>query len=134
MPPDPADSPASDPRVYLAAERTFLAWIRTGLALMGFGFVLARFGVFLQEIQMMRKDAVPQSFGVSIWFGVALLIIGVLVNATSILHHVRLVGNLREGRFDYNRPSRVAITVAAGLAFVGAVMAVYLVLIYFKTR
>jgi putative membrane protein len=134
MPPDSAESAASDPRVYLAAERTFLAWIRTGLALMGFGFVLARFGVFLQQIQAMRHDASPQSFGVSIWFGVALLIIGVLVNGFSILHHAKLVKNLREGRFDFNRPSRLAMAVAAVLAFVGAAMAVYLVLIYFKTR
>jgi putative membrane protein len=39
---------STDPRFYMAAERTFLAWIRTGIAFMGFGFVVARFGLFLR--------------------------------------------------------------------------------------
>jgi inner membrane protein YidH len=121
--------PAADPRVYFAAERTFLAWIRTGIALMGFGFVVARFGLFLQEIQVARGENSPQGFGFSIWFGVALLVIGVGVNASAIGHHVRLVRTLREGHADFNRASRMGIAVAALLAFVGFVMAVYLVVI-----
>ena len=43
--------PASDPRVYFAAERTLLAWLRTGITIMAFGFVIARFGLFLQLVQ-----------------------------------------------------------------------------------
>jgi hypothetical protein len=58
---------------YLAAERTFLAWIRTGLALMGFGFVVARFGLFLQQIQVVQQAPSAQSYGLSLWFGTALI-------------------------------------------------------------
>ncbi|MGA2443387.1 MAG: DUF302 domain-containing protein [Tepidisphaeraceae bacterium] len=126
-------APTTDPRVYLAAERTFLAWIRTGLALMGFGFILARFGLFLQEIQAVRGESQPQPFGVSIWFGVALLVIGVLVNAAATAHHVHLVRSLRDGRSIFNRPSRMAIAVAVTLAFVGLIMALYLVLVHLRT-
>ena len=67
-------------RDFLAAERTFLAWIRTGLALMGFGFVVARFGLFLQQIQVVEHAPSAQSYGVSLWFGTALIVVGVAVN------------------------------------------------------
>ena len=65
---------------YLAAERTLLAWIRTGLALMGFGFVVARFGLFLQELQVAQHILPPRSYGLSLWFGTALIALGVIVN------------------------------------------------------
>ena len=67
----------ADIRDYLAAERTLLAWIRTGLALMGFGFVVARFGLFLQELQVAQRVPALQSYGLSLWFGVALIAMGV---------------------------------------------------------
>ena len=65
---------------YLAAERTLLAWVRTGLALMGFGFVVARFGLFLQQLAAIQHTASQQSYGLSIWFGTALIAVGVAVN------------------------------------------------------
>src|SRR6204780_1272039 len=58
---------------YLAAERTMLAWIRTGLALMGFGFVVARFGLFLHELEAAQRAQSAQPFGLSLWFGTALI-------------------------------------------------------------
>jgi putative membrane protein len=58
---------------YLAAERTLLAWLRTGLALMGFGFVVARFGLFLQELNVVQHTLSGQSYGLSLWFGTALI-------------------------------------------------------------
>ena len=65
---------------YLAAERTLLAWIRRGLALIGFGFVVARFGLFLQQLQVMQRASAAQSYGLSLWFGTALITLGVVVN------------------------------------------------------
>jgi putative membrane protein len=53
------DSP-TDPRIYMAAERTFLAWIRTGIAFMAFGFVVARFGLFLREIALSNNMKIAQ--------------------------------------------------------------------------
>jgi putative membrane protein len=113
---------------YLAAERTFLAWIRTGLALMGFGFVVARFGLFLREIAMTTHSRPLESTGVSLWIGTALLLLGVTVNVTASIHHVRLIGHLNRGD-RINRPSTAAITVALTLAALGLAMAIYLVLI-----
>ena len=68
-----------DLRDSLAAERTFLAWIRTGLALMGFGFVVARFGLFLQQLQFIQHLPSVPTYGLSLWFGTALIAAGVVV-------------------------------------------------------
>ena len=71
---EPGTSPRqSSPADYFAAERTFLAWIRTGLALMGFGFVVARFGLFLHEFHLAESRAPMRSYGLSLWFGTALI-------------------------------------------------------------
>src|SRR5579863_5945602 len=85
---------------YLAAERTLLAWIRTGLALMGFGFVVARFGIFLQEFQTIQHTTVAQPYGSSLWFGTALIAVGVIVNIFAGWHHVRLVRQLDRGETE----------------------------------
>ncbi|MHB8481139.1 MAG: YidH family protein [Nitrospiria bacterium] len=116
-----------DPRVYLAAERTFLAWIRTGLALMGFGFVVARFGLFLREFQVIQHDLPQHSSGLSTWFGIALVVVGILVNLLAALNHIRQIQAFNRGDLTANRPSFLAIGVAFILAIVGTAMAVYLV-------
>jgi uncharacterized protein (DUF302 family)/uncharacterized membrane protein YidH (DUF202 family) len=112
---------------YLAAERTLLAWIRTGLALMGFGFVVARFGLFLQQLQVMQRAPAAQSYGLSLWFGTALIALGVVVNLLSAWHHLRLVRELDRGGPVPSRPSIQAVLIALFLALVGLAMAIYLV-------
>ena len=112
---------------YLAAERTLLAWIRTGLALMGFGFVVARFGLFLQQIQAIQHSSLAQPYGLSLWFGTALIAVGVVVNVFTGWHHTRLVRQLDGGDTAYSHPSAVTVTIAFFLALVGLVMAVYLI-------
>jgi putative membrane protein len=74
------EEPERDPRVYFAAERTFLAWIRTGLGLMGVGFAVARFGLFLRQMQSEETHMPIHSTGLSVWSGVALVALGVIVN------------------------------------------------------
>jgi uncharacterized protein (DUF302 family)/uncharacterized membrane protein YidH (DUF202 family) len=134
-PSNPTDTKAADqravtdPRVYLAAERTYLAWIRTGIALMGFGFIFARFGIFLRQIQLVRDNPNVQSFGTSVWLGVALVIIGVIVNIAATARHVQVVRGLREGRPDFDRPSKLAITIAIILACIGIFTAIYLIIV-----
>jgi putative membrane protein len=111
---------------YLAAERTFLAWIRTGLALMGFGFVVARFGLFLEQIRIFQQPS-QVSYGLSLWFGTALIGLGVIVILASAWYHARLVGDLDRGAPPRGTPLAKNIAVAVLLALVGIAMAIYLV-------
>ena len=120
------ESSEKDPRVYLAAERTLLAWIRTGLAMMGFGFVVARFGLFLREMQAVQQGTPVASGRGSLWFGIALVLMGVLVNLSAVFHHSRLVRELREGHWNADRPARSGMMVAILLAIAGLAVSIYL--------
>ena len=122
----PDDSRAT-PRDFLAVERTFLAWIRTGLALMGLGFVLARFGIFLREFNLNQPNQPSQSFGLSLWFGTALIFLGVFVCLLSLVRYRRLLQQVQQPEALLARPSALAITVALVLAILGVAMAIYLI-------
>jgi len=119
---------------YLAAERTLLARIRTGLALMGFGFVVARFGLFLQQIHALQSALSEEPYGLSLWFGTALIAVGVIVNLFAGWHHMRLVRALDHGDKAYSGSSIQAVAIAFVLALVGLAMAIYLVSVQSTTH
>jgi uncharacterized protein (DUF302 family)/uncharacterized membrane protein YidH (DUF202 family) len=112
---------------YLAAERTFLAWIRTGLALMGFGFVVARFGLFLEAMLSAKPDLPLRPVGISLGFGTALIVLGIVVTIWSAWDHIRLVRELKRGGSGFARASSLALAVAAALTALGIAIAIYLV-------
>jgi inner membrane protein YidH len=128
-----ADKPAEqDPRVYFAAERTFLAWIRTGLALMGIGFAVSRFGLFLRQLTAAESHLganVVRSTGLSLWSGVALVALGVIVTLSSALRHIQLIHQLSSGTWQPGRVSRDALILGLILAAIGIGMAIYLMLV-----
>ena len=121
-----------DPRTYFAAERTFLAWIRTGLGLMGIGFAVARFSLFLREFRQSGSAAAVhgtvQSTGLSLYAGVGLVLLGVMVDAGAVRQHVQTVQELRTGTWVAGRVSRNGVALAVVLGVVGIGMAVYLLL------
>jgi len=125
-----ADEPKPAPRDYLAAERTFLAWIRTGLALMGLGFVLARFGLFLREFSYNQPNLPVQSYGLSLWFGTALIFLGVLVCILSLFRYRTTIKQLQMPETLLERPSLLAMSVAIALAILGLAMTIYLISVH----
>jgi putative membrane protein len=122
-------TPESDPRVYFAAERTFLAWIRTGLGLIGVGFAVARFGLFLRQMRATESHAPVHGSGLSVWSGVALVGLGVIVLIASVSQHLTLIRELSSGTWKPGQASRNAVILASLLAFVGIAMAIYLLIL-----
>ena len=110
----------SDPRIYMAAERTFLAWIRTAVALIAFGFVVARFGV--SEIEMAGARAGVASLGA----GLALITLGIAVCAISAVRHAGYIRAIDEGRFRTLYRSRFAMWLVALLVLLGVVLMILL--------
>ena len=118
-----------DPKTYFAAERTFLAWIRMGLGLMGVGFAVARFGLFLREMQAAERQTLVHGTGLSLYAGVALVALGVVVTVSAVTYHLRTVRELRTGTWVAGRTSRNAVALAVLLAVGGVGMAFYLLLL-----
>ena len=117
---------SSDPRIYMAAERTFLAWIRTALALMAFGFVVARFGVFLRGLALQGGGVAPDGSGPSLVAGLALIGVGIVTCVVSAVRHGRYVRSIDEGRFRHAFGSTFAYAIVALLVLIGFTLAIVL--------
>jgi len=127
---NPTEKPAEqDPRVYFAAERTFLAWIRTGLGLMGIGFAVSRFGLFLRQLSATESHPPSHTTGLSLWSGVVLVTLGVIVNLSAVLRHLQLIHELSSGTWQPGRVSRDAVILGLILAAIGIGIAIYLILV-----
>lgn len=118
-----------DPRVPMAAERTFLAWIRTGLALMGFGFVVARFGLFLREMAALQGQSLPAGRGYSLWIGVSLVALGVVVHVFAAVNHFRYLRALETHHRPRHLNTWLGNVVAAVLAAIGVATVIYLIIL-----
>ncbi|MGA2029132.1 MAG: DUF202 domain-containing protein [Verrucomicrobiota bacterium] len=116
----------SDPRIYMAAERTFLAWLRTGIALMGFGFVVARFGLFLRELAASDEPTKLPHAGFSLPVGILLIVLGIIVNIVAAIRHRRCVRAIDWGEFRQMFGSAFGLWLAGLLALIGLTVAVYL--------
>jgi putative membrane protein len=123
-------NPEQDPRVYFAAERTFLAWIRTGLGLIGIGFAVSRFGLFFRQMSQTETHLPARATGLSVWSGVSLVGLGVIVILTSVLRHFQLIHELKSGAWTPGRVSRDAVVLGLLLAGAGIGMCVYLILVH----
>lgn len=98
----------TDPRILFAAERTLLAWIRTGVAIMAFGFALAHLHI-------------------AVWAGVALVLLGAVLNLAGAVEYTSIVKRLRSGDHSLpQRPVQIATAVAVLLAIAGIGGIVYL--------
>lgn len=118
-----------DPRVHFAAERTLLAWLRTSVAMMGFGFVVARFGLLLEEMSALREDRVViRHHGWSLWIGVALVAIGVVVNLAAAVTYQRFFRRTVRAQPHVPNTWPLAVTATGMIGLIGAVLAVYLLI------
>lgn len=113
-------------RDHAANERTLLAWIRTGVALMAFGFAIARFGLFLRELAPApaASYAGEPALG-SGWFGVALVLFGLVANLGAMVRYLRIRAAILERRSIV--PGRaLAYALGIGSTLVALAMAIML--------
>jgi putative membrane protein len=118
----------SDPRVYLAAERTLLAWLRTGLTVMAFGFVIARFGLFVQIVSAQAPGIVQYAHsGASALFGVVLVALGTLMILAAAVQHKRFIATLpAPDRPPGYSGDKLILASSALITLVGIALTVYL--------
>ncbi len=115
-------------RDHLANERTFLAWIRTGVAGVVFGFAIGRFAIAIRQWLDVQGHghAVPRT-EISVWFGTAAIVAGVLVCLVGLVRYRRTREEIDSGNF---RPAGFIIDlVAIVTALFGLALAAYLVYI-----
>jgi putative membrane protein len=110
-----------------ANERTMLAWIRTGIGMMAFGFAIARFGIFLRQVaQVAGHVGVHIERGVgSSWFGVGLVLLGLLTNATATVRYAAIRSSIVRGQPIPASPA-IVLSLGIGSALVAAAMATML--------
>jgi len=82
-------------RTRMSADRTLMAVIRTSLSLIGFGFTIYQFFRYLRETagapQLLRSEA-PRKFGM------ALVLLGVVMLSLGIWKHIAFMLELRAQR------------------------------------
>jgi putative membrane protein len=96
---------------------------------MGVGFAVSRFGLFLREISAGAAHLSPRTTGLSLWSGVMLVALGVMVTLSSVVRHFQLVRELRSGEWQAGRVSTDAVILGLILSALGIAMALYLTLV-----
>ena len=96
---------------------------------MGVGFAVARFGLFLRQLRASEAHISVHSTGLSVWSGVAIVSLGVVVLISAVVQHMVLIRELRTGTWRPGSVSRSAVLLASLLAVVGVGMAVYLLVL-----
>ena len=79
-------------RTRMSADRTLMSVIRTSLSLIGFGFTIFQFFEKLREAGTLTHAAAPRNFGI------ALVLLGILMLVVGIVYHVLFMLGLREER------------------------------------
>lgn len=104
-------------RTRMSAERTLMSFIRTALSLISFGFTIHQAFQKLVEARVMEASTAPRNFGM------ALILIGVLLLAGGIYRHVQFALGLRRLQAESSEhglaeksPYPFSITLAAAVA------------------
>jgi putative membrane protein len=113
---------------HAANERTYLAWVRTALAFMAFGLVVERFDLFVRSLPELAQSAAHETVsGINRAAGLALILLGVVVLATSTYRYLRfkrLISSREAREFGASRTDLVLVAI---VGFLGLCMSIYVV-------
>src|SRR5271169_2579011 len=124
----PSSNSSNFARDHLANERTFLAWVRTRLAVVVFGFAIGRFAIAIRQwMQLEGQGHVIPTSGLSVWFGTAAIIGGVLVCVAGLVRYRRTREQIDSGNFQ--PASFIIDLVGIATAVFGLALAAYLIYI-----
>jgi putative membrane protein len=118
-------SDLNDPRVFFAAERTLLAWNRTSLALMAFGFVIERFGLFVRLL-LAPGEAPALSGRISLWIGIAFILIGSAVSVIAVLQYRKVLAGLKPVEIPEGYRVNLGVFTNLAVAVLGVALIAYL--------
>jgi len=115
-------------RTRMSAERTLMSIVRTSLSLIGFGFTIFQFFRYLRESaggDQLLRAAAPRNFGL------ALVILGVVMQTLGLWDHVAFMVKLRQKRREFMQsgliegddrfPVSTTLIVATALLLIGLV-------------
>lgn len=110
-------------RTRMSADRTLMSVIRTSLSLIGFGFTISQAFQKLREAGAIESAEAPRNFGL------ALVILGILILCGGIWRHIQFALELRHSRAEMigeglihgqsRYPVSVSLIVAVLLALLG---------------
>lgn len=122
----PSDGNTDRASDHLANERTFLAWVRTGVSIVVFGFAIGRFAIAIRQL-MQIQGRTSTTGGISVWFGTAAIIGGVVLTLAGLVRYRRTRAQLESGHF---KPAGFVVDlVGIVTALFGLALAAYLVYI-----
>ncbi|MDW8033077.1 MAG: DUF202 domain-containing protein [Aquificaceae bacterium] len=115
----------TDPRIYMAAERTFLAWVRTAIALIVFGFVIEKFEFFLLQIEGIFNVRIGGDHRGLVGVGVFIILIGLLTLVLGLINFYRTIAQVDRG---YYRTHTLLYKVYGAVIFIGCLVLTFYVL------
>lgn len=92
----------TDPRIYMAAERTYLAWIRTAIALIVFGFVIEKFEFFLLQLEKIFRMQIGEGHSGLVGIGIFIVLIGLLTLVLGTVNFRRTITQVDRGFYRTN--------------------------------
>jgi len=97
---------------------------------MGIGFAVSRFGLFLRQVSAGEPRLGAHTTGLSLWSGIALVALGVIVNIMAVIRHFQVTHELSSGTWMPGRVSKNGVILGVILAAVGLGMAIYLIVVH----
>ena len=98
--------------------------------MIGIGFAVSRFGLFFRQLSVSEYHLPTRATGLSVWPGVTLVGLGVVVILGSVLRHLQLIRELKSGTWIPGRVWRDAVVLGLVLAGAGIGMCIYLILVH----